>query len=216
MRPTFGTLLSYLRPYGQIRNISHLLRTEGTEIGAAEAGACLWPCKNVPGLSVLFGPQLAAECGDPAPDRVKTLIRALVGLADFVVLDLPASLSDANRAAIEVSGRLVLVVERDPVCVQSAKLMARSMEAWQGAPQPIEIILVNRASLSAPMPLPEIETELGFPALGVVPPGPDVCLGAQHAHTPVITFQPDSLVADSLIALAEKCASYMRTVSMVA
>jgi pilus assembly protein CpaE len=216
MRPTFGTLLSYLRPYGQIRNISHLLRTEGTEIGAAEAGACLWPCKNVPGLSVLFGPQLAAECGDPAPDRVKTLIRALVGLADFVVLDLPASLSDANRAAIEVSGRLVLVVERDPVCVQSAKLMARSMEAWQGAPQPVEIILVNRASLSAPMPLPEIETELGFPALGVVPPGPDVCLGAQHAHTPVITFQPDSLVADSLIALAEKCASYMRTVSMVA
>jgi MinD-like ATPase involved in chromosome partitioning or flagellar assembly len=144
------------------------------------------------------------------------LIQTLAGLADYVVLDLPASLSEANRAAAETSGRLVLVVERDPVCVHSGTLMARAMEAWGGAPQPIEIILVNRASLSIPMPLPEIETQLGFPALGVVPPGPDVCLGAQFAHTPLVAFQPDSLVADSLIALAEKCASYMRTVPQVA
>jgi MinD-like ATPase involved in chromosome partitioning or flagellar assembly/ActR/RegA family two-component response regulator len=216
MRPVFGTLVPYLKPYGQIRNLSHLLRSESAEIAPMDATACLWPCKNVPGLSVLFGPQSAAEGGELLPDRVKKLIRVLAGLANYVVLDLPASLSDANRAAAQVSGRLVLVVERDPVCAQAAQSMARAMEGWEGAPQPIEIILVNRASLSTPMPLAEIEALLGFPALGVVPPGPDVCHSAQRAHAPVVAVQPDSLVADSLIALAEKCASYMRTVPMVA
>lgn len=106
---------------------------------------------------------------------------------------------------------MVLVVERDPVCVQSAKLMARAMEAWEGTPQPIEIILVNRASPNCPMPLPEIETQLGVPARGVVLPGPDICPGAELAHTLVIAFQPDSFVTDSLVALAEKCAPNMRT-----
>src|SRR5262249_54914898 len=152
----------------------------------AEAAACLWPCKNVPGLKVLFGPQSAAECGDLAPDRVKNLITALAELAEYVVLDLPPSLSGSNRAAVTASGRLVMVVERDPVCVQSAKLMTLAMEDWEGTPHPVEITLVNRASLSCPMPLPEIESQLGFPALAVVPPGPDICLSAQHAHTPVV------------------------------
>ena len=207
LRPAFGTLLAYLKPYGQVRNISHLLRTEAAEIEPTEAGACLWPCKNVPGLSVLFGPQRPAECGDLAPGRVKSLVKLLAGLADYVVLDLPSWLSDANRAAAEVSSSLVLVVERDPLCVQSAKLMAQAIGEWDGTPQPIGMILVNRAAPNCPMPLPEIETLLGFPALGVVPPEPDICLGAELAHTPLIAFQPDSFVADSLVTLAEKCAS---------
>ena len=207
LRPAFGTLLPYLKPYGPVRNISHLLRAEAAEIEPTEAGACLWPCKNVPGLSVLFAPQRPAECGELAPERVKSLVKLLAGLADYVVLDLPAWLSDANRAAAEVSSRLVLVVERDPVCVQSAKLMTQAIEEWDGTPQPMQMILVNRAAPNCPMPLPEIETLLGFPALGVVPPEPDICLGAELAHTPLIAFQPDSLVAESLITLAEKCAS---------
>jgi hypothetical protein len=94
--------------------------------------------------------------------------------------------------------------------------MAQAIEAWEGTPQPIEMIVVNRAVLSCPMPLAEVETQLGFPPLAVVPPGPDLCLGAQHVHLPVIAFQPESLVADSLTGLAEKCASFMPTVPMVA
>ncbi len=211
MRPAFGTLQPYLKPHGLTGNISHRLRAE-----AGEEGSCLWPCKSVPGLSILFGPQTAAECGELPPDRVKKLVHDLAGLADYVVLDLPASLSAANRAAIAACNRVVLVMERDPVCVQSAKLMAQAIEAWEGTPQPVEMMVVNRALLSCPMPLGEVEAQLGFPPLAVVPPGPDVCLGAQQAHVPVIVFQPDCLVADSLIGLAEKCASFMRTVPMVA
>jgi pilus assembly protein CpaE len=216
MTPAFGTLLPHLQPHGQVRTISYLLRTEAADIAPEEASGCLWPCKAVPGLSVLFGPQTAAECREVTPYDAQRLIRALVPLADYLVLDLPAWLSDANRAAAEVSSRLILVAERDPVCVQSAKRMARAIETWEGSPQPIEMILVSRAAPVCPMSLQEIEAQLGFPALGVVPPEPDVCLAAEIAHTPLIAFRPDSLVAGNLIALAKQCASDMRAVHMVA
>jgi hypothetical protein len=90
--------------------------------------------------------------------------------------------------------------------------MAQGMEAWEGSPRPIQMILVSRAAPNCPMPVPEIETQLGFPALGVVPPEADICQGAEIAHQPIISFEPDSLVAGSLVALAGKCASDIRTV----
>lgn len=216
MRPLFGGLAPYFKPERQTRNTAHLLRADAMEFDAAEVGACLWPCKSVPGLSVLFGPQLPTDCGDLTPDRVKKLLKALVRIADYVVLDLPASLSEANRAAAQVSGRLILVQELDPVCVRLAKLMTQAISSWEGAPGPIESVLVNRASVSCPMPLSEIEAQLGYPLLGVVLPGADVCLAAQTAGKPLIAFQPDGLLADSLIGIAEKCGSAVRPLHVMA
>jgi DNA-binding NarL/FixJ family response regulator len=60
MHPAFGILSAHLRPSKLTRNLSHLL--EAAAIGSADTEACLWPCEKVPGLSVLFGPQTAAEC----------------------------------------------------------------------------------------------------------------------------------------------------------
>lgn len=207
LRPTFGSLWAYLRPHGQSRNITHLVRNETAAHAPAQVKACLWQSATVPGLSVLFGPQSAAECRELKSDRAGELINALSRLADYVVLDLPDSLSDANRAAAKVSSRLILVAERDPVCVQSARLMLRAMTDWERPARPIELILVNRASPHRPMPLGEIETQLGLSPLGVVPPDPDVCLGAELAHIPVIAFEPNSLMAGSLVEVVEKCVS---------
>lgn len=216
MRPLFGTLLPFFKPDRQTRNTSYLLRDAAVELDSTEVGACLWACKSVPGLCIIFGPQSVAECGDLAPDRVKKLIKVLARMADYVVLDLPASLSDANRSAVQASARLALVVERDPVCVRLAKLMVQAISTWEGVPGPIQSVLVNRASVGCPMGLAEIETELECPLLGVVPPGPDICLAAQAAGKPVIAFQPDGLMADSLTSLAEKCVSSMRPLSVMA
>jgi len=207
MRPAFGTLLPYLKHHGPIRNSSHLFREDAGEIGPVNVKACLSPCRTVPGLSVLYGPQSAAECGDLAADRVKRLIESLAGICDYVVLDLPASLSDANRAAIEASALVVLVTERDPVCLKLAGLMARAMEAWAGAPQPVQVVIVDSVPVGLPMPRSEVETRLGAALFGVVPPDADICLAAQNAGIPLIAFDPDGLVSGKLIELAGKCAA---------
>ena len=216
MRPSFGTLLPYLKPHGQVRSNSDLLRERVGEIGPEEVRACLTPCRNVPGLSVSYGPQAAAECGEPAPDRVKGLIKVLGHLSDYAVLDLPASLSDANRAAVEASAQVILVTERDPVSIRLAGLMAQAIEAWAGAPQPIGIVVVDCIPVGRPMPLSEVESRLGSSPIAVIPPDADICLAAQHAGVPLIAFEPDGLVSGRLIELAGKCGAFIRSLPAVA
>jgi len=97
-------------------------------------------------------------------------------------------------------------VERDPLCVQSAKLMVRAIEAWDNSPR-ISPVIVNRVTVVTPMTLPEIDTQIGIPALGVILPEPDLCLRAQTARTPLVALQPDSMIAESLITLGETLAS---------
>jgi pilus assembly protein CpaE len=207
MRPTFGTLSQYFRPTDLTNNLSHLLDKEPAAISQAEVAACLWTCKNVTGLKVLFGPQTASECREIGPAHAAAISKALAGIADYVVVDLPASLSEANRAVIEKSGFLALVVERDPMCVESARRMVRAIASWTVPPQQIDTVIVSRVSLRFPMSLPEIGNELGGPALGVIPSEPDLCQSAQNARTPLVAFLPESQIAGSLVALAERLAS---------
>jgi pilus assembly protein CpaE len=204
MQSAFGALSAYFRPAKLTRNLSQLL--ELAAAGPAEAEACLWPCEKIAGLSVLFGPQSAAQCRPLAADQIPGVLRALAAKADFVVVDLPASLSEANRAVIENSGVLAVVVERDPVSVQMAAQMRHALESWN-APEPVGMIVVSRAPLRFPMSLAEIDSRLGGPALGVIPAEPDLCQSAQNSSTPLVTFVPESNLAVSLVALAHRLAT---------
>jgi Flp pilus assembly CpaE family ATPase len=198
IRPNLGTLAPYLQPQDLTRNLSHLLNSESYAPSSAEVASALWNCSNIPGLSILFGPQTYEECAEIEPARAKTIIRSLAGLADYVVVDLPASLSEANRAVIEHSTSMILVAERDPVCLRSAGLMAQAIESWKAAPRPVGAVIVNRAPFSCPMPLTEILPSFGCQVLRGIPPAAELCLSAQNARLPLVALHPESLVAASL------------------
>jgi pilus assembly protein CpaE len=203
MRPTFGTLMVHLQAQGMAANLSRLVHPGAEAINPADAAACLWASKSTPGLRILFGPQTAAECAEIEGERAKALIRVLGRMADVVIVDLPASLSAANRAVIELSDSVALVVERDPVCVQLASLTAREVESWNGAPQPVGAVIVNRISFGNPMPMADVETILRCQLLGVIPPVADSCLSAQRSFKALVTLEPDSLAASSMKSIAE-------------
>ncbi len=199
MHASFGALSAYFRPSKIAGNLWHLL--ELAAAGPSGAQGCLWPCDQLAGLSVLFGPQSADECRPILAARVPAVLQALAANADYVVVDLQASLSEANRTVIENASMLALVVERDPVSVQLAAQMRLAVESW-GAPAPAGTIVVSRAPLRFPMSLAEIDSRLGIPALGVVPAEPDLCQSAQNNGTPLVMSVPESQIAGSLVSLA--------------
>jgi Flp pilus assembly CpaE family ATPase len=94
--------------------------------------------------------------------------------------------------------------------------MVHGIKMWEAAPGTIESVVVNRASVNCPMSLSDLETQLGYPPLGVIPPGSDACLTAQTNRMALITFQPDGVLADSLNNIAERCVPAVRAVPMVA
>ncbi len=209
MQPGFGTLMQYFKPHGTVRNLSGLLREQPAELSAEQARAYLWHYDRLPGLSVLFGPQTPADCGELAPGRAQSILTALAELAEYVVVDLPASLSDANREVIASASHLTLVAEQDPVCLHTAGLVARTIRAWNEAPLSMGTVLVNRAGAATPIEPDEISAEIENP-WGVIPPEADLCLRAQTAHAPLVAFLPESTLAESLIALAANLEPEMR------
>lgn len=203
LRPPFGTLSQYLRPQPWVRNLGHLLEISAETISRTDVEACLWPVRNIPGLSVLFAPQTSGP-SEIGPEHAKTVLKHLAALADFILLDLPASLSETNRVLFRESDLLSLIVERDALCVEAAKRMLEAIEACRASPQAIGAVVVNRVPLALPLPLRDIESQLGIPTLAVIPPAADLCAGAQRARIPVISLDPESLVAGSLINFANE------------
>jgi septum formation inhibitor-activating ATPase MinD len=57
------------------------------------------------------------------------------------------------------------------------------------------------------MPISDIENQLSIPILGLIPPAPDLCASAQNAHTPLVTFDIESLPAMALRDLSRALAA---------
>jgi Flp pilus assembly CpaE family ATPase len=199
-----GSLRLYFQPHRSMLDIGDLLaapdRTD--EIPARKLESCLWPVKNVPGLQVLFGPRSEHA---PLDSGTATGILALASeIADYVIVDLPASLSAANRAVLENSDCLALVVEREPISVQSAKLILGRVDSWKAGKLSIGAVVLNRAALVSPMPFAEIAAELRVRTLGVIPPATDLCAAAQHAHAPMVTLDTESLASVAMRDLSRE------------
>jgi Flp pilus assembly CpaE family ATPase len=201
MRMVSGTLSTCFGLQRRIRTIADLAANPGG-IEAADVKSCLWSCDQVPGLTVLFGPKSLQAPQELPAEQIERILRILSECADYVVVDLPHCFSATNRAVLRASDCLVLVLERDLWCLQAASLVLRGLEAEDLLPQSAGAAVVNRVPLAAPAELSEVASVLGIPVMGVIPPAPDLCLRAYKAHIPVVTLDPESLLAESLVGLA--------------
>jgi MinD-like ATPase involved in chromosome partitioning or flagellar assembly len=209
MRPGLGTLASRFPLRRKIRTIEDLAATSADTIVAADVEECLWPCPEIPGLRILFGPRSLGLDLD-WPERISQILRTAVGTVDYVVVDLPHCFSGVNRAALRATDYFLLVLERDASCLQAAKLMLGAIESESLLPQSTAAVAVSRVSLSAPVELSEVERELNVSVLGSMPPDPDLCLRAYQAHTAVVALDPDSMLAASYARLVEALPAALR------
>lgn len=203
LRPTYGTLTPYFHPPHLTGNMAYLLRSDPAKISIAEIEARLWPSRDVPGLNIWFGPQMIEECREAPAQSVKAILRVLSAAVDYVVVDLPGGVSEANRAALQESDCLLLVVEPDPLCIETATQILRTIRAWNDLPKLTGSVIVNRASRSFSMDASDVGRELAVPTFGVIPVATDLCLAAQEAGLPLSLVAPGSAVAGSLASLAQ-------------
>jgi Flp pilus assembly CpaE family ATPase len=209
MRPGLGTLASQFRLRRKVRTIEDLAATRAGAIIAADVEECLWPCHEIPGLSILFGPRTLERDLD-WPAHVDQILRIAAGTADHVVVDLPHCFSGVNRAALRATDHFLLVLERDALCLEAGKLMLGAMESENLLPQSTAAVVVSRVSLAAPVDLSDVEHELNVPILGSVPPDPDLCLRAYQAQTAVVALDPESILACSYANLVEALPAALR------
>jgi pilus assembly protein CpaE len=203
LRPTFGSLGSHFRPGRMVPGLSSKWDADVAGMRSRVAAA-LWPVPSVPRLRILFGPQTPLDCGEINPERIATLLRILAAEADFLVTDLPASLDPSNREILSRSHYMALVMEPARACMGLAKLTLEGINMWEKAPRSISAVIVKRTAEGSPLPLAEIEAELGIPMQCVIPPAPELWLRGERTRVPLIQCDADSLAADTFFTMSRE------------
>jgi len=205
IRSSGGTLSQHLMPPRGFPDLTTLL--DPSDLKPSDVERRLWRGrKESGGIRVLFGPQRSYPEVVLDPARAKAIACALTGFAEHVVIDLPPRLSEVNRALIEVSDTLAVVVEREPVSLEAAGQILRTVDSWDTTLETKGVVVTHRAAVSVPVPLEQIQAMLAVPVLAVIPPAPDDCLAAQRAGRPLVNFNPECMLAESLGALANALA----------
>lgn len=201
IHPSAGSLSFCFRPQRAVGSLMNLLRMSSDQISAERTASLLWRSPELPRLRVLFGPNDTTACHEITDEYAQAILAALGSLADTVVVDLSSALSSTTWAVLRNVDLLTLVVERDVLCIKAAARFLKAADEHPEIPLNIAPVLVNRSAVSCPIPIPEIEQQLG-PLSAVLPPAAEICMLAEAAGTPLVLRAADTLVGQSLKDLA--------------
>ena len=201
LRGDYGAFAARLRE-SPVRNLSTLLKLDLSTLANSVLEKCLF--RSPLGFDILFSPQRPSEFSELDSEAARFFVDRLARRSRYTLVDLPDLYSPATAAAIEGCHLLVLVTERDPSSVAGAGVALRFLATRQGKTPPVGLIVVNRALMIEGATPKRIESDLGCSVIGVVPPAPEVSVGAQRSGTPIALHRPLSAPAAVLNTIAGK------------
>lgn len=204
LQPNYGTFALQLKWHGG-ENLRHLLAREPNQISEKAVSARLQAIS--PWLRILYGPQSIEDFGNLDAERVGVILEKLTLLADFVLLDLPPGVSDANRAAAQICDLVVAVMEFEPTCVQSMQTTLRILQSWDVLGGLVGALLVNRSGLPGGMSLRDMNAQLNCEIVGVVPFAGEIIAGAVAQGLPLVAVRPDHAITAAFREMVNRLAA---------
>ena len=153
LRGSCGTVSHHFQRQVPPGNLSRLVNQSPALINELELNACM--AKYSTGYRVLFGPQKADEAKPVPGDTARAVTHLLGSMAEFVVVDLPPDPSDSNRNAIRECDFVGLVLEREPSCLASARIMLDHINSWT-TDALVALVVVHRTPLAVPLDLDQV------------------------------------------------------------
>ncbi len=202
LRTDYGSFSAHLHE-SPAHSLATLLRFDPATVSDSVLDKCLIHCRF--GFDVLFAPQSPRECVGCDPARFGALADRLARRTAYTMIDLPGAAQPVTDAVLPHCDFLVLVSERDPSSVAAAQAAIRHLRESRHLP-PFGLVVVNRSLMIDSFSPRQVQSATGCELLGVVPPAPEVSVGAQRAGTPIALHRPLSAPATMLTAITERIA----------
>jgi DNA-binding response OmpR family regulator len=133
------------------------------------------------GLRLLLAPPDMDEERELTSQQAEEIVRGLAGMADYVVLDIPADPPRIAKAAVRCCQFIALVVEPDHACLAAAPAMVKALESWGVSGPSMAAVLVQHIADTSTMTVNYLRSHLACPLVGVIPPAPELCAQALRA-----------------------------------
>jgi MinD-like ATPase involved in chromosome partitioning or flagellar assembly len=203
--PGFGSIGLQLG-YRKSDALNNLLKKPSQEITIKDVEKSL--LTHGSGIQILLASYNPKDANlSQATDQIQTVVKHLPRIARNTVLDLGVGLTETNRNIIPLCTHLVVLVEPIPQTIIQAKVLISSLKELGMAEYSIIPVLVSRIRLEITVPNQQVQQELGLQFAGIIMPAPELAVQAASRNEPIVTYQPDSLVASQFRKLAEKIAT---------
>lgn len=142
------------------------------------------------GLHLLDSPEAADPVHQASPSAIEHTLLFLSGIYEFVIVDCPPGLTDANLACVAQSDQVVIVLTPELPAVRNAVRYIEHLEKLGWSRGKVQIVL-NRASKRASLADDRIEKALGRPVSWRVPNSYSEVVRAINSGAPVDSRSSD-------------------------
>ena len=201
LRSDYGAFAAQLRESPD-HSLADLLRLDLSTLSDSVLDKCIFRSRL--GFDILFSPQHPNEFLQLAEEDVTQLTAYLAHRAAYTLVDLPNRFYPVTDAVLRECDLTVLVTERDPSSLAAAKVALEYIRSRESKSITVGLVVVNRSLMIDGGSSQQIESALRCELLGVVPPAPDVSVGAQKLGAPIALHRPHSAPTTMLTAITEK------------
>jgi DNA-binding response OmpR family regulator len=145
-----------------------------------------------------------------AVPQMESLLQQISRLAPLVVLDVGTNFAPYFDQVVDLCHEIVLVVEPQPSTVKRTRVLVDELKArGYGSTRELTTVMINRGRTDMALSVSQVEEALDIRvALGFPPAGEQAFYAAMRA-VPLMMVQPDGLIAQQFVKLAELIGSHV-------
>ncbi len=160
--------------------------------------------RHASGLRALLGTtRPAGAAGEMSKEHVRTILRYLSSDYDYVLLDLPARLSEAHKEALRLCRWIIVTVEPNRISLELASAMLAALDELGLGQHKTHIVLLQRIPVAGAVSRHMIEQTLHRKMLTTIPPVPDLAYESVSNGRPIVEMQPQSLWTQQIRRLVQ-------------
>jgi CheY-like chemotaxis protein/MinD-like ATPase involved in chromosome partitioning or flagellar assembly len=198
--PSFGALPALMGLKPQL-TIAELFRARTGGMRREELDAAL--AQHHTGVRLLSGDQGAEGYVKVTPESIDALLQELRTLADYILIDMPASPSELVGAALRRCDSVDLIACPGHESMARADSAAALLSRLGVDQKRIGLVIVDRAGADAGAETSNPAVVGGYPVMGIVPFDAEECADAEQRGVPVVLSAPLSPVAVAMCQLTE-------------
>lgn len=153
-------------------------------------------------LMASYNPKDVAYANHTA--QIQALLQKLPYLSMLTLVDLGATFLSGFETIAPLFQEMLVLTEPYPGCVRRTRLLINDLiDKGFGKSKLITVIMVNRQRADMQMSVTQVQDMLERPIAQAIPPVPELAYQAAIKNVPMITLQPDGLVAQQFNQLAD-------------
>jgi pilus assembly protein CpaE len=133
----------------------------------------------------------------------ESIVKALAGLARFVILDLGMGLQPFAEKILPSCDQVLIVLEGMPNTIIHTKVLIDDIAALHVNRKNIYAVLNNRIRSDTQLPSSQVQTKLDHEIVSTLTPAPELFVQATRMQTPAMLCQPESLTARQISKLVD-------------